>query len=150
MADKSVQHLQMGCNTLANTMSIVSPENSASSTPSASSSRRPWTMDPSSRTTRKASKWPVNQDTAHQLSPCFHVDFVPAPVQCIGEAFSVDMNDEAQKSQLSVKPANLTQIFDVYLKTEAKRGSTSKPPASATASSSAATSAVRRLIYKHI
>jgi small glutamine-rich tetratricopeptide repeat-containing protein alpha len=60
------------------------------------------------------------------------------------------MNDEAQKSQLSVKPANLTQIFDVYLKTEAKRGSTSKPPASATASSSAATSAVRRLIYKHI
>lgn len=148
MADKSVQHIQMGCNTLANTMFIVSPENNASSTPSASSSRRPWTMDPSSRTTRKASKWPVNQDTAHQLSPCFHAES-PAPVQCIGEAFSVDMNDEAQKSQLSVKPANLTQIFDVYLKTEAKRGSTSKPAASATASSSA-TSAVRRPIYKHV
>jgi small glutamine-rich tetratricopeptide repeat-containing protein alpha len=44
-----------------------------------------------------------------------------APVQCIGEAFGVDVADEAQKQQLSVKPANLMQIFDVYLKTEAKR-----------------------------
>lgn len=56
-------------------------------------------------------------------------------VQCIGEAFSVDLNDDAQKSQLSIAPANLQQIFDVYLKTEAKRAP-AKPAASTSAKAS--------------
>ena len=50
-------------------------------------------------------------------------------VQCIGEAFGVDVANEAQKQQLSVKPANLQQIFDVYLKTEAKRKGSGAAPA---------------------
>ena len=58
------------------------------------------------------------------------------PVQCIGEAFSVDTSDEAQAAQLSVKPANLLQIFDVYLKTEAKRGGSGKGAGAAASSSS--------------
>ena len=41
-------------------------------------------------------------------------------VQCIGEAFEVDPSDEAQRERLSVKPATLPTIFDVFLKTRAK------------------------------
>merc|ERR1712093_828459 len=57
---------------------------------------------------------------------------IEVAIQCIGEAFSVDMADEGQKSQLSVKPANLQQIFDVYLKTKAKSGASASTPATAT------------------
>lgn len=39
-------------------------------------------------------------------------------MQCIGEAFGVDAEDEAQKKLYSTKPANLLSIFDVYLKTK--------------------------------
>lgn len=39
-------------------------------------------------------------------------------MQCIGEAFGVDADDEAQKKLYSTKPANLLSIFDVYLKTK--------------------------------
>jgi hypothetical protein len=41
-------------------------------------------------------------------------------VQCIGEAFGVDAADEAQRKRLSVKPATLETIFDVYMKTREK------------------------------
>jgi small glutamine-rich tetratricopeptide repeat-containing protein alpha len=48
-------------------------------------------------------------------------------VQCIGEAFGVDPSDSDQVSRLSVKPATLPSIFDVYLKTRDKVGSSSQP-----------------------
>ncbi|KAI0359035.1 TPR-like protein [Trametes cingulata] len=60
-------------------------------------------------------------------------------IQCIGEAFGVDPNDQAQVERLSVKPANLLSIFDVFLKTKDKLGST--PGAAAAASASIPTSA---------
>jgi small glutamine-rich tetratricopeptide repeat-containing protein alpha len=41
-------------------------------------------------------------------------------VQCIGEAFGVNPADEAQRARLTVSPANLESIFDVYLKTRDK------------------------------
>lgn len=41
-------------------------------------------------------------------------------VQCIGEAFGVDPSDEGQTSKLSVKPATLQSIFDVFIKTRSK------------------------------
>jgi small glutamine-rich tetratricopeptide repeat-containing protein alpha len=40
-------------------------------------------------------------------------------VQCIGEAFGVDPSDQKQREHLSIKPANLQIIFDVFLKTRA-------------------------------
>jgi len=64
-------------------------------------------------------------------------------IQCIGEAFGVDPSDQAQKDKLSVKPATLASIFDVYLKTKDKvgsqaAGSSSTPAAAATTGPSAA------------
>ncbi|KAK7028981.1 Small glutamine-rich tetratricopeptide repeat-containing protein 2 [Paramarasmius palmivorus] len=47
-------------------------------------------------------------------------------IQCIGEAFGVDPSDEKQVERLSVKPATLQSIFDVYLKTRDKVGSSSQ------------------------
>ena len=41
-------------------------------------------------------------------------------VQCIGEAFGVNPSDEAQRQKLSIKPATLQSLFDVYLKTKEK------------------------------
>jgi len=38
-------------------------------------------------------------------------------VQCIGEAFGVDTSDQAQVDRLSIKPANLPQLFDLFVKT---------------------------------
>lgn len=45
-------------------------------------------------------------------------------VQCIGEAFGVDPSDEAQCKRLSVKPATLPSIFDVFVKTREKMSTT--------------------------
>lgn len=56
-------------------------------------------------------------------------------VQCIGEAFGVDPSNQQQVDQLSVKPATLQTIFDVFIKTRDKIGPTAQP---ATASSSSA------------
>ena len=41
-------------------------------------------------------------------------------VQCIGEAFGVNPSDDAQRKKLSIKPATLRSLFDVYLKTKEK------------------------------
>jgi len=41
-------------------------------------------------------------------------------VQCIGEAFGVNPSDDAQRQRLSITPATLQSLFDVYLKTKAK------------------------------
>ena len=51
-------------------------------------------------------------------------------VQCIGEAFGVDPADKEQANRLSVKPATLQTIFEVYLKTKDKINSTAQPAAS--------------------
>jgi small glutamine-rich tetratricopeptide repeat-containing protein alpha len=48
------------------------------------------------------------------------------PVQCIGEAFGVDPTDKEQVDRLSVKPATLQTIFDVFLKTKDKIASTAQ------------------------
>ncbi|TFY80187.1 hypothetical protein EWM64_g3825 [Hericium alpestre] len=47
-------------------------------------------------------------------------------VQCIGEAFGVDPSNEEQINRLSVKPATLPTIFDVFLKTRDRLGSGSQ------------------------
>jgi len=44
-------------------------------------------------------------------------------IQCIGEAFGVDPSDQAQRDRLSITPATLQSIFDVFLKTRDKIGS---------------------------
>ncbi|RPD81654.1 TPR-like protein [Lentinus tigrinus ALCF2SS1-7] len=62
-------------------------------------------------------------------------------IQCIGEAFDVDPNDQAQVDRLSVKPANLLSIFDVFLKTKDKLASPSGSAAAASTSAPAAPSA---------
>lgn len=41
-------------------------------------------------------------------------------MQCIGEAFGVDPSNRTQRERLSIKPASLKSIFDVYLKTSAR------------------------------
>ncbi|KAJ6501633.1 putative stress-induced protein STI1 [Mycena vitilis] len=51
-------------------------------------------------------------------------------IQCIGEAFGVDPSDEQQVSRLSVKPATLPTIFDVFLKTREKVGASAAPASS--------------------
>lgn len=87
----------------------------------------------------------VKQDDVESLevaSACFFlvsIDSSPqlfSSVQCIGEAFGVDPTDETQRERLSVKPATLPTIFDVFLKTRAKMD-TPAPAASASSSSSA-------------
>ncbi len=44
-------------------------------------------------------------------------------IQCIGEAFGVDPDDAAQRKRLSIAPASLPTIFDVFIKTRDKLGS---------------------------
>ena len=47
-------------------------------------------------------------------------------VQCIGEAFGIDPANKEQVDRLSVKPATLQNIFDVFLKTKDKISSTAQ------------------------
>lgn len=52
-------------------------------------------------------------------------------VQCIGEAFGVDLSNQQQGEKLSVKPATLQTIFDVFIRTRDKvgTGAQASPPA---------------------
>lgn len=59
-------------------------------------------------------------------------------MQCIGEAFEVDPADEAQRERLSVKPATLLSIFDVFLKTRDKLASPSASSSTSTSTSAPA------------
>lgn len=43
---------------------------------------------------------------------------IEVAMQCIGEAFGVDISNEEQQKAYSTKPATLLSIFDVYLKTK--------------------------------
>lgn len=51
---------------------------------------------------------------------------IDSKVQCIGEAFGVDPSDQQHTERLSVKPATLQTIFDVFLKTRDKLSSSSE------------------------
>ncbi|KAF8898458.1 hypothetical protein BD779DRAFT_1795158 [Infundibulicybe gibba] len=44
-------------------------------------------------------------------------------IQCIGEAFGVDPSNDEQTKRLSLKPSTLQSIFDVYIKTRDRVGS---------------------------
>ncbi|TFK30377.1 TPR-like protein [Coprinopsis marcescibilis] len=55
-------------------------------------------------------------------------------IQCIGEAFGVDPDNEEQAAKLSIKPATLLNVFDVFLKT---RERTQASPTAQAASTSA-------------
>ncbi len=59
-------------------------------------------------------------------------DFI---VQCIGEAFGVDPSDQTQVGRLSIKPASLTSLFDLFLKTRERMAGTAPAPAPAASSS---------------
>lgn len=54
----------------------------------------------------------------------------PGPVQCIGEAFGVDPTNQEQVNRLSVKPATLQNIFEVFLRTKDKISSTAQAASS--------------------
>ncbi|KAI8854405.1 hypothetical protein BC829DRAFT_379888 [Chytridium lagenaria] len=53
---------------------------------------------------------------------------IEVAIQCIGEAFGVDPSDPEQQSKLSVKPASLSTIFDVFLQTQKKVAEKSETP----------------------
>ncbi|KAG8684067.1 hypothetical protein FRC11_012661 [Ceratobasidium sp. 423] len=68
---------------------------------------------------------------------------IEVAIQCIGEAFGVDPSNNEQKEKLSIKPATLQSLFDVYLKTKDKvgvqtPGASSTPAAPAPSGPSAA------------
>ncbi|KAH8997477.1 putative stress-induced protein STI1 [Lactarius akahatsu] len=62
-------------------------------------------------------------------------------VQCIGEAFGINPADKQQANRLSVKPATLQSIFEVYLKTKDKIGSAAQPAANTAPAASTSPSA---------
>ncbi|KAL0572569.1 Small glutamine-rich tetratricopeptide repeat-containing protein 2 [Marasmius crinis-equi] len=70
----------------------------------------------------------LNQSIADGTVKADDKESLEVAVQCIGEAFGVDPSNAGQVEKLSVKPATLQSIFDVYLKTRDKVGSTSSPP----------------------
>jgi len=62
-------------------------------------------------------------------------------VQCIGEAFGVDPSNKEQSQTLSVKPASLQSIFDVFIKTRDKVSSEPQPSSLGSSSQSSGPSA---------
>ncbi|KAJ3796433.1 putative stress-induced protein STI1 [Lentinula aff. detonsa] len=74
----------------------------------------------------------LNQSIADGTVKTDDKESLEVAVQCIGEAFGVDPSDDEQFARLSVKPATLQSIFDVYLKTKEKvdGGSRSQPSSS--------------------
>ncbi|KAF9133053.1 hypothetical protein BGW39_010743 [Mortierella sp. 14UC] len=65
---------------------------------------------------------------------------IEVAIQCIGEAFGVDVNDAAQAQTYSTKPATLVSIFDVFVNAQKKLGNKNAAAAS-TASTPAAPAA---------
>jgi len=59
-------------------------------------------------------------------------------IQCIGEAFGVDPSNQEQVEQLSIRPAALQNIFDVYIKTREKMASQAQSSSSTPAAPSPA------------
>ncbi|KAF8225811.1 TPR-like protein [Tricholoma matsutake] len=56
-------------------------------------------------------------------------------IQCIAEAFGVDPSNQEQAAHLSVKPATLQTIFDVFIKTRDKIGPNAAPASSSASAS---------------
>ncbi|TDL28761.1 TPR-like protein [Rickenella mellea] len=61
-------------------------------------------------------------------------DGLEVAIQCIGEAFNVDPLNTAEAEKLSIKPATLQSIFDVFLKTRDRVGSKATPAPTASTS----------------
>ncbi|KAF9296027.1 hypothetical protein BGZ88_000897 [Linnemannia elongata] len=61
---------------------------------------------------------------------------IEVAIQCIGEAFGVDLNDAAQAQAYSTKPATLVSIFDVFVNAQKKLGNKTAAAASAASSAS--------------
>ncbi|KAJ3091300.1 hypothetical protein HK100_007213 [Physocladia obscura] len=55
------------------------------------------------------------------------IEGLEVSIQCISEAFGFDFSDETQKKALSIKPASLASIFDVFANTQ-KRVADNKVP----------------------
>ncbi|KAK9766202.1 Small glutamine-rich tetratricopeptide repeat-containing protein 2 [Basidiobolus ranarum] len=51
------------------------------------------------------------------------VEGIEVAMQCIGESFGVDVQDETQRAMFTTKPATLSTIFDVFIKTQNKMSS---------------------------
>ena len=83
---------------------------------------------PSGKRIRRVLKLQVH---IHRRSS-IHLDpvYLSYLVQCIGEAFGVDPTDQEQADRLSVKPATLQSIFEVFLKTKDKISSMGQVPPS--------------------
>jgi len=66
---------------------------------------------------------------------------IEVAIQCIGEAFGVDINDAAQAQTYSTKPATLVSIFDVFVNAQKKLkpAATPAPAAAATPAASSST-----------
>ncbi|KAI9358603.1 hypothetical protein DFJ73DRAFT_145179 [Zopfochytrium polystomum] len=54
------------------------------------------------------------------------IEGMEVAIQCIGEAFGFDYSNEALAAELSVKPATLATIFDAFINTQTKTGSSAK------------------------
>ena len=47
-----------------------------------------------------------------------HVESLQVAMQCISEVFNVELSNEEQRDRYRLQPANLSFIFDMYLKTK--------------------------------
>ncbi|KAF8649802.1 hypothetical protein AX16_005567 [Volvariella volvacea WC 439] len=62
----------------------------------------------------------LNQSIADGTVKSEDSESLEVAIQCIGEAFGVDPTNSEQTEKLSIKPATLPTIFDVFLKTRSK------------------------------
>ncbi|CAE6430597.1 unnamed protein product [Rhizoctonia solani] len=74
---------------------------------------------------------------------------IEVAIQCIGEAFGVDPSNNEQKEKLSIKPATLNSLFDVYLKTKDKIGTQAAGPSTAPSIPSGPSAADKEKAEKH-
>jgi len=72
----------------------------------------------------------LNQSTTDGTVKADDKESLEVAIQCIGEAFGIDPSNQEQAAQLSVKPATLQTIFDVFIKTKDKLGSSAQSPVS--------------------
>ncbi|KAK3847871.1 MAG: hypothetical protein J3R72DRAFT_416563 [Linnemannia gamsii] len=73
---------------------------------------------------------------------------IEVAIQCIGEAFGVDVNDAAQAQAYSTKPATLVSIFDVFVNAQKKLGNKNASAASSTPTASTASTPVTPAVPK--
>ncbi|KAG0309332.1 hypothetical protein BGZ98_003447 [Dissophora globulifera] len=66
---------------------------------------------------------------------------IEVAIQCIGEAFGVDLNDAVQAKTYSTKPATLTSIFEVFMNAQKKLGNKNAAASSSASSTPAAAAA---------